>query len=1420
MVEFIRSVNPGASPVANLSNRYFRPQLDDRESRALGQLANAMARKRGALGGLADSYGALGSKFQQLSNAATSYQQDRLRDLQRQYDTQNRRDQLALDQEQNQFRVAAEKQRLMLAEAQASASSIEDQLNVVLGSGFDDTVDRSLLGISVAGNAPVTSNPFSGSVNAVGPTAQGFTEQYGPQLQSVAQLTGANLTVSEASVANRSQLADLAPSANLDVTLNNPTPIGGLERASGDVQDRMQNVFGTSGNTPKFRSVEDGVRYLGFWAQHNGVAEGTVDQAVRRMFGLLGSGSVEATKGVTEETISAYRNQMQMLTELGLNPTDSIASREARAVFVQGVTQETLGTALSGDLPVGKLFDEGETAYKTGRLVRNNAGQFKVFKGDRDEYGPLQDGERRVSLDFNSADGITDGFYAMVVVPDNATGEERQAASSYARGMVKLMADYGYDDYGLYGSDGVRTTSENGRGKANTFHTEPFFAQDERAMTLLDNPEFLQDYADLLKSTLGEIDGAVMMAPHTAAKSGAVMTLANGTQVSERDFALQSILPLLDGPARKQHLVDITADDGTSPIVMSGDTYVAEALAGMGVPVNNGSAQDILSVGAGGDVADPKGLPTRGLNATAGEPLTPLQELTAEYRQRVQLAVQLARESDNPVIAANPEQFVQSTAGYRRERTNYMAAVEDLRKAEQESQIERFENDVKDVVAQRTPSALAELTLIEETADFDRFSELVGDGEYKDLIVNLLSDGNAEFAEVLKAQYTGEELRATDVGEKVMDLAGKHQNVKRQRPLIEAAELAIVEAIQLGTDFNEVRGNHAPTYVQAAVQSRIDRVSKYADLSQANLSELTVGDVAELQKEKEFLNEVALHVSGMLNVQQVDDIRKVLEQIEKVQEPIVQAANLNNIALSESPKAALQAFITAKSNGVSFNLDREYYNEVGKAAANRFNELQQQSLEQGSGPIPTQTESLAWNTGAQQLERTQAVVDVDVIKKERAARLAGVFVGLDDSQERAAALQYASQLGLTGVGSQVMALAFATDPTLQLPEMRQSYDEIMQAMSMSGADPITMFSETQGLNMLVLMQMDGVRKPHAILRDVQRQISDVPSTYLDHVGEVNLAGVPMTMRNSVKAALLVDAVVNLGAGAKKEAVMAHLDKAVSGMVQSKGFGTLFNTGAVPATNGATSQGSTGLKIVTAYMKGEKPVAKDYASLVAASLAQHATPVLQDLNAERGPSQVKTDILAGGYNASISPDGAALTRGRQEEQVLDLGGISTSLAYNDRVTATLRPARVVSEAQDAVTGATIAKEKNAVFLDSEFYMDLSSLGSITVQVTEENGEATKLEIPVSELRPVVTKAGEGYVKTGRTASTPRSPDSGATVGYFFVLPDDVVEIVTTDIELDDIPMSSGLQAPVGINTRAIQEAYEAYQTNRYEVLVDG
>ena len=182
----------------------------------------------------------------------------------------------------------------------------------------------------------------------------------------------------------------------------------------------------------------------------------------------------------------------------------------------------------------------------------------KVFEGSREQYGKLAPGERRISLDFNSYSGKTDNFYSLVVVPSDVTPEERQAASSYAVGMQELMAKYGYENYGIYGKDGVATNSEMGRGLSNTFHTEPFFAQDQRAVQLLGNKAFMQEYAQLVNDTLGTIPGAVMMAPHTEGKQGAAVTLTDGRTMFEREFALEFLMPLLGKMPRNQRSVGTT----------------------------------------------------------------------------------------------------------------------------------------------------------------------------------------------------------------------------------------------------------------------------------------------------------------------------------------------------------------------------------------------------------------------------------------------------------------------------------------------------------------------------------------------------------------------------------------------------------------------------------------------------------------------------------------------------------------------------------------------------------------------------------------------------------------------------------------------------------------------------------------------
>lgn len=1458
MVEFIRSINPGASPVANLSNRYFRPQLDDRESRALGQLANALARKRGALGGLADSYGALGSKFQQLSNAATSYQQDRLRDLQRQYDLQNKRDQLAFDQEQNQFKLAAEKQSLMLAQARSQVSDINDGINMFMSYGDSAAAIVDADGIAPAmpraGNGPVTSDPLAGGVTYTGPDAYGFGEAFDTQLQQAASITGADITVSDATHAGNTQFAALGEQVGADtkanLSLNNPGFINWIGSADAETQRKAFDIFGddiVSGGTgllnldgvtravPKFRSMEDGIRYMGFWAQHRGVADGTVDKAVRQWFGVNAKGPVVANGTINQETVDAYNLRMQIMADNGLQPDTPLNTREARDAFVRGTMRGEISgrnseaiLAAVPDMPLGKLFDEGQQAYQTGRLIRNNAKQYKLFNGSRDEYGPMQQGERRISLDFNAKAGKTDSFYALVVIPNRATGEERQAAASYSKGMVALMARYGYEDYGIYGSDGVATRGEMGRGKAGTFHTEPFFAQDPRAIALLENPEFMREYVQLVEDTLGQIPGAVIMAPHETGASGAEMTMANGQRISERDFALQRLMPLFGAEARS-NTVNITASTQDGPLLLAGGDpnglTVTQALAALGVPVNLGAAQDIQSVGADiNGTPSLEGITLEGPDARAAEFQGGVQALTGDLRDRTQAAVDWARQQGHP----NPVQAVMQSAGFRSAMKQYAKDVESLQSAYQQQVIADYEAGIQNYVAEQTPSALAQLKTMSRSEFMAGVAE---SGGQRNFALSLLSE-DADMRSQINAMFPGDDFKKSgSVFAQVQTLYESFEidAITEGRVAEAAGALDAAMISDVAGSFAQVldAGFDTPS-VEAAVTNIIDSAQLDIKRFEANNDSFSPADALELAKQLDHLRRMADDDEFLtrLNPEIATKLSKVVEAGVSLQEPIALNYSMGLLSDAKTQQEVVEAYQSGLEFGKKLrlsrdvNADKNYFNEIGKAAAAQYNSLQEQAISQTNGAVPSQIDNLVWNENGQRLERITQTVDVAEVQKAQATRIAGRVTQVDNLEERAGLFNYASQLGLQGVGSQVMQLAFGADTNLQTPELRDSYDQIMQAMKASQANPLQLFSETQGLNMLVLMQMDGQRRPHAILQDVQRQITSLDRSYVNFIDEVNLAGIPMTMRNNVKAALLVDVVSNMGNGAEKADVMKRFEKTLGGMVQQKSYGTLFNTGVIPGTIEATSSGSTGLKIMTAHMNGEQPVDKDFASLAAASVAQHATPIVQDLNAERGPLQTKTDILSGGFNASVSPDGIVLTQGKKEQQVLELGGIPTSLTYNDRVRATLRPARVSTTVQDVETGEYRRQEQAAVFLDSEFFMDLTDVGSVQMRFIGANGETDVREIPVSELRPVVTSAGAGYIDTRRTERSPNVPQSNATVGYFYVLPDDVREVVPMDIDIDDISLSSGLQGNVGINRRIIQEAYDSYKANSYEVFIDG
>jgi len=167
--------------------------------------------------------------------------------------------------------------------------------------------------------------------------------------------------------------------------------------------------------------------------------------------------------------------------------------------------------------------------------------QSRVFIGDRAEL-PKGDKGRRIALDFNSADNPTPGVE--IIVPEDITDEELEASKAYVEGVAKLFDKHGYGGYSVRTSDfhpGVKRRGiENASGISNTFHTEPFFMQDEKARAIFMMPEFQQDYTKLLSDTLRTIPDSVIMAPHKRGAEGAAFE-SDGETVTERSLGMSLV---------------------------------------------------------------------------------------------------------------------------------------------------------------------------------------------------------------------------------------------------------------------------------------------------------------------------------------------------------------------------------------------------------------------------------------------------------------------------------------------------------------------------------------------------------------------------------------------------------------------------------------------------------------------------------------------------------------------------------------------------------------------------------------------------------------------------------------------------------------------------------------------------------------
>lgn len=115
-----------------------------------------------------------------------------------------------------------------------------------------------------------------------------------------------------------------------------------------------------------------------------------------------------------------------------------------------------------------------------------------------------------VNLDTNSGPkGKQTG--PLIVIPDNATDEQRKAAEDYVN---KIEAAY-RAKFGTSINGTVKTTSENGRGRPGTIHTEPFAVTDTKAVDYFSkDPDGRALLAQITASTLGTIPGVKFSLPH------------------------------------------------------------------------------------------------------------------------------------------------------------------------------------------------------------------------------------------------------------------------------------------------------------------------------------------------------------------------------------------------------------------------------------------------------------------------------------------------------------------------------------------------------------------------------------------------------------------------------------------------------------------------------------------------------------------------------------------------------------------------------------------------------------------------------------------------------------------------------------------------------------------------------------------
>lgn len=229
------------------------------------------------------------------------------------------------------------------------------------------------------------------------------------------------------------------------------------------------------------------------------------------------------------EARQAELRQDNELLRAALSDMDRAAEIETQVRSNQEIIQ-LLNNSSSDDAPARQAelrqdndrLGEELDALQRSQVVTVDGNTFEVHDMDRREYGYPNTrsvpGDRIISMDSNSFSGQTGEILRpLVVIPDDATPQERAAAQAAADGIAQWLND-NTTGGNRHTTGTVRTTSENGRGLNGFYHTEFHSVNDTDAVQLIrDRP---QEYARIISETMGEIPGANFIVPHGTRRNG------------------------------------------------------------------------------------------------------------------------------------------------------------------------------------------------------------------------------------------------------------------------------------------------------------------------------------------------------------------------------------------------------------------------------------------------------------------------------------------------------------------------------------------------------------------------------------------------------------------------------------------------------------------------------------------------------------------------------------------------------------------------------------------------------------------------------------------------------------------------------------------------------------------------------------